>query len=100
MDDVKATEHYSYDRTADTGPASRLKNVEPPIKAAEREIERSKAILHGLVKEMEFTVRHTKDKTIQDNFRQVEAFSSRLDAIDAEMDKFIADLEHFLRTFR
>jgi len=94
------SERYSYDRRADTGPASRLKNVEPPIKAAEREIEKSKSILHGLVKEMGFVAKHTHDPTIQKNFKAVEDFSDRLDEIDKDMDKFIADLEHFLRAFR
>lgn len=94
------SEHYSYDRRADTGPASRLKNVEPPIKAAEREIEKSKGILHGLVKEMEIVAKHTKDATIQKNYKAVSSFADRLDNIDKDMDKFIVDLEHFLRTFR
>lgn len=91
---------YSYDRTADTGPASRLKNVAPPIKAAEREIEKSKGILHGLVREMEMVARHTHNQTIQHNYKAVQGFSDQLDAIDASMDKFIKDLDHFLRTFR
>lgn len=94
------SERYSYDRRADSGPASRLKNVEPPIKAAEREIEKSKGILHGLVKEMEFVAKHTHDRTIQDNFKHVKEFAERLDDIDKDMDKFIVDLEHFLRSFR
>lgn len=94
------SERYSYDRRADTGPASRLKNVEPPIKAAEREIEKSKGILHGLVKEMGMVATHTKDVTIQKNFKAVSAFADRLDGIDKDMDKFVVDLDHFLRTFR
>ena len=53
---------YSYDRRADTGPASRLKNVQPPISSAGREIERSKGILHGLVKELEMLAHHTSGR--------------------------------------
>lgn len=97
---VKNPLEASYDRRADTGPASRLKNVEPPIKAAERKIERSKGILHGLVREMEMVAKHTHDPTIQKNFKAVSEFATRLDGIDQEMDRFIADLEHFLKTFR
>lgn len=91
---------YRYDRTADTGPASRLKNVEPAVKSAEREIERGKSILHGLVREMEMVAHHTHDPTIQKNFKAIEGFKERLDGIDKSMDVFITDLEHFLRGFR
>ena len=91
---------YSYDRQADQGPASRLKNVEPAILTAEREIEKAKGILHGLVREMEMTARHTHDATIQHNFKAIEDFAKKLDGIDANLDKFTKDLEHFLRTFR
>ena len=91
---------YTYDRTADTGPASRLKNVEPAVRQAEREIEKAKAIIHGLVHELELTAKHTHDKTIQENFKRVQDLSKRMDGIDASMDTFIQDLEHFLRSFR
>jgi len=93
-------DRYSYDRRADTGPASRLKNVEPPIKAAEREIEKSKGILHGLVRELEMVAKHTHDQNITKNYHAILAFRDRLDDIDSQMDKFIADLEHFLKAYR
>ncbi len=91
---------YSYDRQADTGPASRLKNVEPPIKAAEREIEKSKGILHGLVRELEMVAKHTHDPTVQNNFKHIQDFSERLEDIDSNMDRLIADIEKFLKGFR
>lgn len=96
----EGTPVYAYGRTADQGPASRLKNVEPNVKAAEREIEKAKGILHGLVREMEMVAKHTHDQTIQHNFKAVSDFAKRMDAIDDSMDKFITDLEHFQRGFR
>lgn len=94
------TGSYDYSRTADTGPASRLKNVEPAVRGAEREIERGKSILHGLVREMEMVAHHTHDQTIQKNFKAVLEFKGRLDAIDKSMDVFLTDLGHFLKGFR
>lgn len=91
---------YSYDRTADTGPASRLKNVAPHVRTAERELERAQSILHGLVREMEMVAKHTHDRTIRHNFEVIAGLSSRLDEIDKGMDKFVDDLEHFLRSYR
>lgn len=97
---IWAVQSYDYGRTADQGPASRLKNVEPAIKTAEREIEKAKGILHGLLREVEMVAKHTSDATIKKNFDSVRDFSTRLDDIDKDLDGFSRDLEKFLRSYR
>ncbi len=93
------SERYSYDRTA-MGPASRLKDATTNLSAAEREMERAKSILQGLVKEMELVAKHTSDRTIRTNFQHIEDFAKRLNNIDSGMDKLLADIAHFGKTFK
>lgn len=85
---------HDYDRrkTAD-GPANRLKNVAQFIQHGDREIEVAKKTLHGLVAEMELTAKHTTDHKIKSNFTTVQGLAHRLDAIDADIDKLLKDID-------
>ena len=91
---------YTYYRIANGGPASRLKDATSSLHTAERDIERVKSILHGLVAEMGMVAHHTQDHTIKSNFVAVEKFSHHMDAIDHEVDKLIAEMDHFSKTFK
>ena len=94
------SERYSYDRRADTGPASRLKNVEPSLRTAEREIKRARSVLQGLLREMEMIARRTHAKDVQSNYEAVKDLAAQLDKVDAGMGSFHADLQKAVKAFR
>jgi hypothetical protein len=93
---------YDYDRRRaySQGPASRMKDAEGYVRQGDRGIEQARGVLHGLVKELEIVAKHTSDHTIRDNFAHVQQFAHRLDAIDAEIDKLLSDMDHALRSFK
>jgi len=93
---------YSYDRRKafSTGPAGRLKDAGQYVRQGDRQIEQARGVLHGLAKELELVAHHTSDHQIRDNFAHVQQFAHRLDAIDGEIDKLLADMDHVLRTFK